>query len=201
MNKEELMTLLMPEGTSHCSFLGHCFLFLWRQRATSKTPTPRFSLVASCSPHYSNKRVPLLTTSLNFALCTKFTRDTTLRIWIISRHRPKNVPVGLSKLHSAREFFDTRRTNTPCRRDKSSCGFQTRAVLEVMISDTLGRRTLITVSAPAQCHCESSRHCFCTFFVGQQTKAVRQFVSYQGESPVKGIPKQKISRRSLKHDV
>ncbi len=27
MNKEELMTLLTPQGTSHCSCLEHCFLF------------------------------------------------------------------------------------------------------------------------------------------------------------------------------
>ncbi len=28
MNKEELRTLLMPQGTSHCSCLEHCFLFI-----------------------------------------------------------------------------------------------------------------------------------------------------------------------------
>ena len=27
MNKEELMTLPTPQGTSHCSCLQHCFLF------------------------------------------------------------------------------------------------------------------------------------------------------------------------------
>ncbi len=37
MNKEELTTLLTPQGTSHCSCLEHCFLFrvtkvLWRCR-------------------------------------------------------------------------------------------------------------------------------------------------------------------------
>ncbi len=29
MNKEELMTLTTPHGTSHCSCLEHCFLFVW----------------------------------------------------------------------------------------------------------------------------------------------------------------------------
>ncbi len=28
MNKEELMTLPMPQGTLHCSCLEHCFLFM-----------------------------------------------------------------------------------------------------------------------------------------------------------------------------
>ncbi len=28
MNKEELMTLAMLQGTSHCSCLEHCFLFV-----------------------------------------------------------------------------------------------------------------------------------------------------------------------------
>ncbi len=27
MNKEELTTLLTPQGTSHCDCLEHCFLF------------------------------------------------------------------------------------------------------------------------------------------------------------------------------
>ncbi len=28
MNKEELMTLPTPQGTSHCSCIEHCFLFM-----------------------------------------------------------------------------------------------------------------------------------------------------------------------------
>ncbi len=36
MNKEELMTLLMPQGTSHCSCLEHCFLFYMHHRGAGQ---------------------------------------------------------------------------------------------------------------------------------------------------------------------
>ncbi len=45
MNKEELTTLLTPQGTSHCSCLEHCFLLdvprsdKWR-RWTRAGPRP-----------------------------------------------------------------------------------------------------------------------------------------------------------------
>ncbi len=50
MNKEELKTLLTPQGTSHCSCLEHCFLFQVNRRAplaahwltsTARTKHPR----------------------------------------------------------------------------------------------------------------------------------------------------------------
>ncbi len=49
MNKEELTTLPMPQGTSHCSCLEHCFLFAgavwWVQRSQKTLPSEVNSLL------------------------------------------------------------------------------------------------------------------------------------------------------------
>ncbi len=51
MNKEGFMTLPMPQGTSHCSCLEHCFLFLVAEipgvRENRIKEAPLFQLVES----------------------------------------------------------------------------------------------------------------------------------------------------------
>ena len=62
MNKEELTTLPMPQGTSHCSCLEHCFLLNLEHGHETLIGAPVKSHGGRTVPHDATVRAHLQTT-------------------------------------------------------------------------------------------------------------------------------------------